>query len=258
MTDQYLLTPYYMDRYLPGLDVLAQATGCPINQLDLPSGKAQERMAVLYEPVAAFVASAIEKGRRPVSLAGDCPCTIGVIAGLQRSGLNPLLVWFDAHGDFNTWETTPSGFLGGMPLAMLVGRGEQTILKHLGVQPLDERQVYLTDARDLDPGERIAVESSGIHHFPDVKDLLGALPGDRPLYVHFDTDILDPKDAPAMNYIAPGGPSVERLRSVFEGLAGTGRVAAASLSSWNPALDPEGNTRRTCMNLLDTLLKVSI
>jgi arginase len=62
-----------------------------------------------------------------VSIAGDCVATMGVLAGLHDAGITPTLIWFDAHGDFNTWETTPSGFLGGMPLAMIVGRGEQTM-----------------------------------------------------------------------------------------------------------------------------------
>ncbi len=59
--------------------------------------------------------------------AGDCVASLGVAAGLQRAGIEPSVAWLDAHGDFNTWETTPSGFMGGMPLAVLAGLGDQSI-----------------------------------------------------------------------------------------------------------------------------------
>ena len=62
-------------------------------------------------------------------------------------------MWLVSHGDFNTWETTPSGFLGGMPLAMLTGRGDQRMLEAVGLDPLADNQVWLSDARDLDPGD---------------------------------------------------------------------------------------------------------
>lgn len=61
--------------------------------------------------------------------------------GLQRAGIDPNLIWFDAHGDFNTWETTSSGFPGGMPLAMIVGKGEQTMPEAVGLRDLPEGQV---------------------------------------------------------------------------------------------------------------------
>jgi arginase len=189
-----------------------------------------------------------------VSLAGDCCIAIPVLAGLQRAGIDPTLIWFDAHGDFNTWETTPSGFLGGMPLAMLVGRGEQRMSKAVGLRSLPEDQIILTDARDLDPGEGEAVAGSQITHLPDTAALLSYPLPDRPIWIHFDTDILRPEDASAMNYLTPGGPDVETLKAVFKDLAGTGRVIAVSVSAWNPDLDSDGKSRKVCMELLEILL----
>src|SRR5512136_997268 len=98
-------------------------------------------MSVLHQPLAEFTAQTVLHGDRPVSLAGDCCTPLGVLAGLQQAGLVPVLLWLDAHGDFNTWETTPSGFLGGMPLAMLVGRGDQTMAQAVGLRPLPESRV---------------------------------------------------------------------------------------------------------------------
>ena len=93
---------------------------------------------------------------------GDCVSTIGVLAGLQRKGIQPTLIFFDAHGDFNTWETSPSGFIGGMPLAMLTGRGEQTIVESAGLTPLLDERVVLVDGRDLDQGEDASIAASDI------------------------------------------------------------------------------------------------
>ena len=107
----------------------------------LPDADAQSRMGGLYRHVAERVA-VID---RPIVYAGDCVVTIGVLAGLEQRDVQPTLVFFDAHGDFNTWETTPSGFIGGMPLAMLTGRGEQTIVEAAGLTPLPDERVILVD-----------------------------------------------------------------------------------------------------------------
>ena len=157
-------------------------------------------------------------------------------------------------GDFNTWETTPSGFLGGMPLAMLVGRGDQTLAEGVGLSPLPEQRVVLSGARDLDPGEKVLLRESAVRQLPDVAGLLDETPGEGPLYVHFDTDVLNPDDAPAMNYAAPGGPSADLMAQVFDYLAQSGRVAAVSVSTWNPELDTDGRSRQTVMALLPRLL----
>jgi arginase len=252
MENQYILTPFFLDEPMPGLEALVRP-GWQINKPNLPSGSKQERMGVLYRPLAQIVADSVRRDARPVSVAGDCCTSIGVLAGLQAAGVDPLLIWFDAHGDFNTWETTPSGFLGGMPLAMLVGRGEKTIVKRVGLRPLPETQVILTDGRDLDPGERQALQSSGVTLLKNVKDVMKYPFGGRPLYIHLDTDVIDPRDAPAMNYMTPGGPRADDLKAVFHFLAANERILAVSLSSWNPELDEASRAQDVCMELLRIL-----
>ncbi len=253
MINQFILTPFFLDRPEAGLYALA-TLDWQVNKPDLPVGSPQERMVDLYRPLAALVGGAVKEGKRPVSIAGDCCTSIGVLAGLEQAGVRPTLLWFDAHGDFNTWETTPSGFLGGMPLAMAVGRGEQTIVHGVGLTPLPEEQVVLTDARDLDAGEAKTVAASDIMHLVQVADLLDFPLPEGPLYVHFDADVLDPVDAPAMNYLAHGGPSVEMVRRVFQRLAESRQVVAVSLSSWNPVMDENGRSRELVMDLLQELL----
>jgi arginase len=198
---------------------------------DLPDAKPTDRMAVLYDELAEVVSQA----SLPVVYAGDCLSIIGVAGGLQRRGVYPTMIFFDAHGDFHTWETTQSDFLGGMPLAMLTGRGEQTILEGIGMAPIDDDRVWLVDGRDLDPEEDEAVAASGIHHV--TVEEIAANPPQGDLYVHVDVDVVDPSDMPGVNYPAPGGPSADTVAQAIAALHETGRVVALSFSSWNPALD---------------------
>ena len=172
MNDKMLLTPYFLDKSVAPLDDLAGG-GWWVNKPALADEKQQARMAALYEPLADQVTVALREGQRPVSIAGDCCATLPVVAGLQRAGVDSLLIWLDAHGDFNTWDTTPSGFLGGMPLAWLVGRGEEEISAELHMDPFPESQVILSDARDLDPGEKVNVADSAVKHIKDVSQLDG-------------------------------------------------------------------------------------
>ncbi len=220
-----ITVPYFMGEPMPFLGQVP--SDLDLNP-ELGDGCPQQRMGALYRHLGELVAA----DDAPVVVAGDCVAAIGVLAGLQRKGVDPTLLWFDAHGDFNTWDTTGSGFLGGMPLAMLTGRGEQTIVEMAGQQPLPDEQVVLVGARDLDPGEDEAVAASEMR----VAEVAGVpaldLPG--PLYVHVDVDVVDPADMPAVNYPVPGGPSLAATLAVMEHLAATGRVVAFSVSSWNP------------------------
>ena len=254
MVPRFILTPFFLDQPLPGLESLLYPEWI-VNKPLLPDDKPQARMVELYKPLAQLVTTVLNSGELPVSVAGDCCSSIGILAGLQQAGVDPTLVWFDAHGDFNTWETTPSGFLGGMPLAMLVGKGEQTIMVGVGTGVLGEEQVVLSDARDLDPREREAVAGSSVVHLKNVQDLLEYQPPPGPIWVHFDTDVIDPVEAPAMNYPAPGGPGVDDLREVFSYLAATGQVTAVSISTWNPELDQDGTSQAVSVGLLMELIK---
>ena len=253
MDDQVIFTPFFLDQPVADLDDLPQPDWI-VNRPGLPDGEVQERMLALYEPLATAVKRAVGEGKRPVSLAGDCCASLGMYAGLLRAGMKPNLIWFDAHGDFNTWETTPSGFLGGMPLAWLVGRGEQTIPRGLGLSALPEWEVTLTDARDLDPLEAEAVVSSAVNHLSLVSDLKSAPLPLGPIWVHFDVDVINVNEAPAVSYPAEGGPSVRIIGEVFQTLAASRQVQAVSVSLWNPELDAAGQTQRVVLSLLRELL----
>ncbi len=197
----------------------------------LPDGTPLERMAALFRSVADFVAAA----EQPVVFAGDCMASIGILAGLERKGVFPTVYWFDAHGDFNTPETSPSGYLGGMPLAMITGRGDQTLPEAVDLTPVPDERVVLVGARDLDPAEAEALGASGVGTLT-VGDVVHALPPAGPLFIHLDVDVVDPHEMPAVDYPAGGGPGVAVTRAAMIHLAATARVAAVSVAAPNPDL----------------------
>jgi len=252
MKTKTVLTPYFLDNLVPGLEELKEWDWI-LNREILPEATVMERMSVLHENLAATVEEICVAEEIPVSIAGDCCTAIAMLAGLRRAVLNPLLIWFDAHGDFNTWETSPSGFLGGMPLAMLVGRGEQTFLEKLDLDPIEEERIILTDGRDLDAEESDLVARSSVTHLQNTLELMDYSFSDHPLWIHFDTDILDPEDVPAQNYPAPGGIRMDELKEVFQYLASTELICGISLSSWAPDLPGAEKSKVTCLELLEVL-----
>jgi len=253
MKNRFIVSPFFIGEALPDLESLVKP-GWFINTHSIQNNDKQLRMSVIHNKIADFVTETIRDNERPVSIAGDCCAAMGVLAGLQRAGVDPYLIWFDAHGDFNTWETSPSGFLGGMPLAMIVGRGEKTMLDAVGLKALQEDRVILTDARDLDAGERELIKESKIIHLTKAESLIEYPLPDSPLYVHFDTDVVSLQESPAHNYPAKGGLSSTLLKSIFSRLAKSGQVIAVSLSSWNPELDKDKKSEKVSMSLLDTLI----
>lgn len=190
----------------------------------------------------------------PIIFASDCMSSIGAVKGLTSD--NPVgIVWFDAHGDFNTPETTPSGFLGGMPLAMLVGRGEQHLMAGAELSPLREEDVILTDARNLDPGEAVALQQSTVKHLPHIHDLLTAPLPDKPLYIHLDIDVVDPDEMPATGYPASGGPSLDDTIAVLKRVAHDGQVAGLLVSLWNQSLAVDDRPLQSTLKLTGAVVE---
>jgi arginase len=131
-----LRVPYHLDEYLPDLDLPLWAG--EVISADLPSGEVWARLAALYRLVSDAVSDAAAHGTRPVVVSGDCTTALGTVAGLQRAGIDPGIVWFDAHGDVQTLETTASGYLGGLPLRLLVGYRPELIAAALGLRAVPE------------------------------------------------------------------------------------------------------------------------
>ncbi len=223
MTTIYV--PYHLDERLDGLvDEPADTTVT----VEFPEDTdIWGRLAALYDRVADEVSAA----DAPVVISGDCTTALGTVAGLQRAGVDPAIVWFDAHGDVQTLETTTSGYIGGMPLRLLVGYRPELIAERLGLRALDEAQAVLVDARDLDPAEDDYLRASRIRRYR-IQDL--ELP-DGPLVVHVDLDVVDGGELPGLLFPVPGGPSMRAVLAKVEEIIATGRVVAVDLAcTWRP------------------------
>jgi len=187
----------------------------------------------------------------PVVFANDCTSCLGMVKGLEA--LAPAILWYDSHGDFNTPETTPSGFLGGMPLAALVGRGNQHLMCGVDLEPVAESDVIVTDVRNLDPEEGIMLRESEVTICETLAEVTaGALP-DRPLYVHFDTDVVDCAEMPAMSYPEPGGPSLNECIASLKHVLELGKVEGILFSLWNDTLDKSAETMAATLQLIRAL-----
>ena len=253
MTSRRILTPTLLDRPVPGLDRVAGRGGWTLNAPPLPHGDEMTRIGVVLAALADAVEGAARAGQRPVALGGDCCQPIGVMAGLTRAGIRPLLLWLDAHGDFNTHDTTVSGFVGGMPLAMLTGRGRLDLLRMVRLDPIADRDVVLTDARNLDAREAEILAASGVMRIASIDEAVAALPPNRPVYVHVDVDVVTSADLPQLLYPEPGGPSAADVSRSLAHLRDTRDIVAVSMTSWTPALDADGTAAEYCLGLLDTL-----
>ncbi|HEY5984890.1 MAG TPA: arginase family protein [Streptosporangiaceae bacterium] len=224
--------PYHLDEYLPHLDL--PTGGGTIVTADMPVGDVWGRLGVLYSAVADVVADTAWHGDLPVVVSGDCMTALGTMAGLQRAAIDAGIIWFDAHGDLHTLKTTSSGYLGGMPLRLLVGHQPRLIAMGLGLQPVPEHRTVLVGARDLDPPEVIFLADAEIRR-AEVSHLDATALPDGPLYVHLDADVIDPAVLPGLRYPAPGGPGTTAVASALGVLLSTGRVAAMGVAcSWHP------------------------
>lgn len=171
----------------------------------------------------------------PLIFAGDCVSALGALKGLERK--SPAVLWYDAHGDFNTPQTTPSGFLGGMPLAAIVGMGNEILMQGIGLSPIRETDVIITDARDLDPKEGENLRKSQVTHLQNTSDLLIASLPNKPLYVHMDVDVVNSETMPAMNYPTSGGPNTEQVVETVHRIIRDADVVGVLFSLWNDELD---------------------
>jgi len=221
------------------------------------------------------VLAGLERGCLPLVLGGDHSMAIGsvsAVARYHRERGGPIgLIWVDAHTDMNTPETTPSGNIHGMPLAVLVGRGAPELVEIGGVKPaVDPERVSVLGARRIDPRERDTVRDSGVRVFTmseiDERGLPAcvdeaverACRGSVGFHLSFDLDAIDPLAAPGVGTPVPGGLTYREAHLICEKVARSGRLAGLELVELNPVLDEGNRTARLGVGLMASALGKTI
>jgi arginase len=212
----------------------------------------------LMRAVAKHVRTTRDEGLFPLVLSGNCNAAIGVIAGLgPRTGV----VWLDAHGDFNTPQTTMSGFLDGMTLATATGRCWVEMARNIeGFEPVPDHAVVLLGARDLDPGEEAALARSKVVRLSAEAATIGIQPVLQSLsqdmaqfYLHLDLDALDPLEGRANSYSARGGFSSANLQTLLSTIARDLPIKALTIAGYDPSYDKDGTVCRTALEAAATV-----
>ena len=170
----------------------------------------------VLEAAAAEVTAALDQAELPLLTASDCSICIATLPTVAARVPDLRVLWIDAHGDFNSPQTTPSGFLGGMCLAAACGRWDAG-----WPETIDPSVVHFLGVRDLDPGELEDVEAAGVRV---------GVPADGPVYVHLDCDALDPAVMP-VQFPVPGGLGLDEVRDVLAALAADGRLVGIEVTA---------------------------
>ncbi|HEV2581761.1 MAG TPA: arginase [Ktedonobacteraceae bacterium] len=199
----------------------------------------------------------------PLVIGGDHSLTMGSLTGVVRARGPVGVIWVDAHADFNTDTTTPSGNVHGMSLAALVGIGNTQLVELGGISPkVDPHRVVIIGSRDLDPGEKDFLREVGIHVFTMKEiDRLGmaaimeqaielATPGTNGLHISFDIDAVDPRDAPGTGTKVAGGLTYREAHLALELIADSGKMTSLDIVEVNPTLDMENRTAMLAAELI--------
>lgn len=220
-------------------------------------------------------AAAVREGSRDdvitIGLEANCNDLLGMLSGLKYDADGNArrigLVFIDAHGDFNVPETTLSGMLGGMPVAIAAGHALRNLRNTAGLaEPLPMSHIVWGGVRDLDPLEADRFAEYEVRQFSvqDIRELSANLKKHfddlagrvDAIYVHIDMDVLDPAEVPGHNLTVPGGPSSRELAAALTWMFGNPRTAALGIAS-TPAfnLDPDGVSRQAALNLIEGAIR---
>ncbi len=205
--------------------------------------------------IAGAVATSIQGGRFPLVLGGDHSLSVGSIRGAAKNRKLGV-IWVDAHADFNTAETTPSGNIHGMPLAALCGLGDPRLVSLWDETPpvLNPGRVAIIGARDLDPGEKRNLREAGVMvQSMEQIDRIGMVAALEKamhrvnrdvdgIYLSFDMDALDPRHAPGVGTPVPGGLTFREAHLACEVIAETGKLIGMDMVEVNPILDIQNQT----------------
>ncbi len=219
------------------------------------------------ERLAQTVSDVITNKRFPLVLGGDHSIAIGTLAGVSRHYQNLGVIWYDAHGDLNTADTSPSGNIHGMPLAASIGIGDDALTRIGGYTPkVKPENIVIIGARSLDEGEKELIKEKGIKvytmHEIDRMGMTKVMEEtilylrDKTDGVHLSLDLdgLDPHDAPGVGTPVIGGISYRESHLAMEMLAESQLITSAEFVEVNPILDERNKTATVAVALMGSLL----
>lgn len=238
--------------------------------LDMKKYKSEQKGLRNLEEVIAFsnnlyesVNETVEKGHFPLILGGDHSLSIGSIAGISKHYENLGVIWYDAHGDLNTLESSPSGNIHGMPLRALIGEGDEALTNIGGYKnKVKPENVVLIGMRDLDEGEKKYIKKAGIltYTMADIDRLgMGQVISETieylkdktdGIHLSLDVDALDPVETPGTGTIVPGGATYRESHLAMEILHESKLIVSADLVEVNPLIDEYNKTARLAIGLM--------
>jgi len=252
---------------LAGFEVLAPVVA-ELLDADREDGRTAVNIGKLGASTSQHVSTARSAGHAVLVLTGDDTAAVGVMAGLQNAegaGSQIGLVWFDAHGDFNTPETSYSGILAGMPVAIIAGiAGPQWRAAAGLAAPIPTDRILIAGVRDLDQKEEALLLSTSVRlmraeelRTPEqFTPVIERLAGHCSAFVlHIDLDVLDPHLVPSSSTPSAGGLEIDQAVAAIATVLGTGKVAVVSVSSLNPGAGQRGRRSiQTTLSLLERSL----
>lgn len=216
--------------------------------------------------LAHLVYSSLQSNSFPLVIGGDHSLGLGSISGASKYFENMAVIWIDAHGDINDYNSSPSGHIHGMPLAgaMDVGHSALTDLYFIG-QKVKPENVYIIGTRDLDPGELIIAhrENLNLYEMKDIRkaglknvlaEVIEKINNSKVDGVHFsfDIDALDPSFVPGTGTPVKEGFTLDEGKTIFKDILEQGFITSMDFVEFNPKIDDEKNTTlKTCMDLID-------
>ncbi|KQV17457.1 arginase [Rhizobium sp. Root1203] len=239
---------------------------------DLPNHPKAHHLRTVGAFTRALEASTYEAaaaGRFPLILGGDHSLSMGTVSGMARHAAKqgrPLFVlWLDAHSDFNTPATSPSGNIHGMPVAFFCGQAELADILPRDRPIVDPRNVFQVGIRSVDAPERELIKQHGVNVFDmrsideqGVASIMNGILGtvaaaNGLLHVSLDVDFLDPDLAPGVGTTVPGGATFREAHLIMEMLCDSGLVSSLDLVELNPFLDDRGKSARVLVELTASL-----
>lgn len=263
------------DDLYPPISIPPQEYIEPATEISQENAKHLGPIVDACSQLASHVESVLKAGDFPLILGGDHSISLGSIAGVSAahalSGKRPGVLWVDAHGDFNTTQTTPSGNIHGMILAASCGYGIPELTNFYNpTRKIDPANVCYIGVRDLDPAERALMREAGVRVYTMSEiDRLGISKTISEvaeffrervdtLHVSFDIDAIDPRFAPGVGIKVPGGLTYREVLFIMEEMSRTGLVTSADMVEVNPVQDTQNMTAIMAVQLIGRLLGETI